>query len=295
MVDVANFTLSYTGRRADHQEIDFYDVSEALVGFQRYLALTTHLLVNGEIITQAPALKNARIYALPPEEGSWKITAAIMIAAGTAMYNIGTADKDTPIGHFARSVYAYVIQESVGVDPDYDKTIGQQIKEEKKKNPNFPDLPQSKLDALIEKCHSGIARMHRPIVASKTAKEASIRYDDGNGNVIETGSLGRDTYEYMSFDLKENGETLVIGRVTSYNIHTYKGRIYLPEEKRPVPFILVDYARTPDNIGQITSSLSVSAQDIKNDARDLKCFVVKVRSRTSRLKSMFITRVLSPK
>jgi hypothetical protein len=69
--------LSYIGAEADEHELDFYDASVALIGFQRSLAITTHLILNGEVITQAPALKGARILALPPEEGSWKIKAAV--------------------------------------------------------------------------------------------------------------------------------------------------------------------------------------------------------------------------
>jgi len=88
--------FSFSGSRADQNEIDFYDVSQALVGFERSLALTTHLILNGKIITHAPALKGAEIFALPPAEGSWKLSAAILVAA-TGVYHLGTAPKDTPI------------------------------------------------------------------------------------------------------------------------------------------------------------------------------------------------------
>ena len=50
---MATFTLSYVGSEASHAEIDFYDVARAMLGFQRSLALTVHLVQNGEIITQA--------------------------------------------------------------------------------------------------------------------------------------------------------------------------------------------------------------------------------------------------
>lgn len=72
------FTLSYEGEEADDHAIDFYDVSQALVGFERSLALTTHLVINGTIITQAPALHGARIIAIPAETGSWKQTAVVV-------------------------------------------------------------------------------------------------------------------------------------------------------------------------------------------------------------------------
>ncbi|GEM_PF-3603819 len=54
-------TLSFDGASADDNVLDLYDGAQALVGFQRSLAITTHLIVNGEVITQAPSLKNAQI------------------------------------------------------------------------------------------------------------------------------------------------------------------------------------------------------------------------------------------
>jgi len=67
------FTLSYEGGLARRRQIDFYDAAYALIGFQRSLAITTHFVINGTVITQAPSLKGAQILALPPEEGSWRL------------------------------------------------------------------------------------------------------------------------------------------------------------------------------------------------------------------------------
>ena len=71
------FTLSFEGNDADNYQLDFYDAAQAMIGFQRSLAITSHLVLNGEVITQAPSLKGARIIAVPPEEGSWKILALL--------------------------------------------------------------------------------------------------------------------------------------------------------------------------------------------------------------------------
>jgi hypothetical protein len=88
MEELLELTLAYAGSEADNSEIDLYDVAQALIGFQRSLALTTHLVLNDEIITQAPFLKGARILAAPPEEGSWKITALVMgLATGLSSRN----------------------------------------------------------------------------------------------------------------------------------------------------------------------------------------------------------------
>src|SRR5262249_25439480 len=80
-----DITLSLSVRDGDKNEINFYEVSQALIGFEQSLALTTHLIVNGEIITQAPALKGAAIVAFPPADGSWKLSAAILVTAATGL------------------------------------------------------------------------------------------------------------------------------------------------------------------------------------------------------------------
>jgi hypothetical protein len=145
MAAVIPFELSFSGRLAEHQEIDFYDVAEALKGFQRSLALTTHLVLNGEVITQAPSLEGARILLLALEPGSWKATAVVMVGLTTALYQLGTAPKDTPLGNLVSSAYDYVISETLGFHVDYDKTLGQQY-EELKRERDVKQLPQGKFD-----------------------------------------------------------------------------------------------------------------------------------------------------
>ena len=89
MQPVVKFCLSYKGNESDSQQIDLYDVSQALIGFQRSIALTTHLVINGEIITQAPALKGARILAAPAKEGSWEIEATLLVGGAISAIFLG--------------------------------------------------------------------------------------------------------------------------------------------------------------------------------------------------------------
>src|SRR3954454_24922820 len=102
------FTIAYSGNVADQNQIDFYDIAQALVGFQRTIALTTHLVLNEEIIVQAPSLRGAHILTFPSEEGSWKTTAAVVGSILTSTYFLGTAPHDTPIGNIISSAYDYL-------------------------------------------------------------------------------------------------------------------------------------------------------------------------------------------
>jgi hypothetical protein len=288
-MSAVEFTLSFAGSRAELNQIDFYDVSQALVGFQRSLALTTHLIVNGKIITQAPALKGAQIVAIPPVAGSWKLPAVVLIGA-TAVYNIGTAPKDTPIGHLVRSGYDYVISEALGFHVDYDKSLGQQYEEMKKKL-SSKEQSQARFDSLIEKCENSIREMHRPIIKSETASEARLVANLGEFELPIGPPLNRETYEYITFTDRRETPEQFIGKITSYNVNTFKGRVYVSTEGRPIPFELSESARGFGSISAITASLSANAHRRLEGQGEIVFTAFRNVSRTGRLKFLYITEV----
>jgi hypothetical protein len=287
------FTLSFEGETSDLHLIDFYDVSQALIGFQRSLALTTHLVLNGEIITQSPALKGANIYALPPKEGSWEIVGLVLAGAGTAAYKLGTTPKNTPLGHLIFSVYDYVLKATLGIDVDYDKSIGR-LYEDRKKNvvTEFPKIDEYQLDALIEKSSSAIAEIHRPIYKTHSAQIATISGNYGDGRQLVGGILDQETYEYIYEEFLAEAAEVINGRVSSYNSNTYKGRIYVAGEGRPVPFELAENCRLDRLVQIIVASLSVNAiRDYDNRWSIVYCRVFAISSRSGRLKSYKIVEV----
>ncbi|MCG8694782.1 MAG: hypothetical protein MI806_26535 [Minwuiales bacterium] len=283
------FTLSYSGALADDQEIDLYDVGQALIGFQRSLALTTHLILNNKIITQAPSLKGARVIALPPEDGSWRFTAAIVSLVG-GVYALGTAPKDTPVGHLIRSAYDYVVSETLGFHVDYDKTLGQQYEELKKRNPDIQSLPQWRFDSLTEKCEAAIKDMHRPIVWSKTATKAEIISRVGSDEHPFEHPLDQETFEYIHVTQMSETAFEFVGRVSSYNINTFKGRLYIEDERRPIPFELAPSARDVRGIACVTESLSANAQTRFRDDGNIRIVAFPSTSKSGRLKSLLIVK-----
>ncbi len=294
-IDVS-FTLSFSGNSADDYEIDFYDVAQALLGFQRSLAITTHLVLNNQVITQAPAVRNARIIATPPEIGSWKTLAKVSIV-GTALYTLGTSPKDTPIGHMVSSAYDYVISETMGFHVDYDKTLGQQFEEYNRKNDKvIKPVEKQQLDSAIEKCEPAIKEMHRPIVQSKTAERATLLATIDTKEIPFEHPLNQQSYDHISYTERSDELFEIAGRVSSYNINTFKGRIFVFTEQRPIPFVLLDKAKSPSHIAKITESLTMNAQDrfiLSNDDMELGigdiCLIAyKNVSRTGILKSLHV-------
>ena len=289
------FTLCFEGNDADDHEIDLYDAAQAMIGFQRSLAITTHLVLNGEVITQAPSLKNARILATPPEEGSWKVM-AVIAGLGAGGYNLATAPKDTPLGHLVYSAYDYVISETMGVHVDYEKSLGQQYEELKaKEGNNLPIIVQSQLDSVVEKCEYAIQEMHRPIVKSESATKGRIIAHVGQKEKPFEYPLTYESYNYIAHTEQTNDLEEITGRVSSYNINTFKGRIFIPEIRRPVPFILADSARSSHCIENVTQSLTANARDrfgIGHNTGDITCKAYRNISRSGRLKGFYIVEIL---
>lgn len=286
------FELSYDGSASKNNDIDLYDVSQALVGFQRSLAITTHLILNGEIITQAPALKGAAIYAFPPEEGSWKINAGVLIL-GTALYNVGTLPNNTPLGHLVYSAYDYVISESLGFHVDYNKSLGQLYEDNKKKNIKLPMVKESQLDSAIEKCSSAITEIHRPIYKTKTADTARISsYIDGEKKPLNP-IFSFETFQYIIEEFIKDEVEVIRGFISSYNSNTFKGRIYVPEEKRPISFVLSEGARGENSIQLIVDSLKANAlRGFNVEEIPIHFQVQKVTTKTGNLKKYKVLSVL---
>ena len=274
------FTLTFDGALAAQNKLDFYDASQAVVGFQRTLALTAHLVINGEIITQAPALKNARVIVQPPEEGSWKIAAIVM----AGVYSVATAPKETPVGHLLYSAYDYLVSENLGFHVDYDKPLGQSLNEIRESNPSLNPPEQNKLDALSEKCEGALIGMHRPIVQSRTAERASIASSMGTFEDIIAGPLTETTYDYIKEKIEADESEVVEGFVSSYNANTFRGRFFDPAQQRPISFEMNEKIRTQLRIELLVNSLAANATHDKD--RDFGRIFFRVRRITSKQGSL---------
>jgi hypothetical protein len=273
MLDI---TLIYKGGLSDNSEIDLYDVSRALLGFQRSLALSAHLVLNGEIITQAPSLKGVQILSTTPVKGSWEITATVI----AGIFAAGTAPKDTPFGHLIYSVYDYIVHEITGHHVDFNKSIGQLVKGRQEASA----LTEAKLDSLIEKTENAVIDMHRPIIGSKTAKEANLVARLGRKSLSVGRGLDALTYQYAAYTRETEGAIVIRGMISSYNTNTFKGRIFVFDEGRPISFELDENARSSTILALITDSLRMSALQRFLSSGSVELLVKRHESSTGRLK-----------
>lgn len=282
------FTLSYGGEDSDFHRIDLYDVSQALIGFQRSLALTTHLLINDEIITQSPALKGASIYALPSEPGSWKLTA--LISAG--LFSLGSAQSNSPVGHVLFSLYDYVISQSLGFHVDYNKSLAASYEEAAKLRIPLPKVEEHQADALIEKCSKAIIDMHRPIVKSETAAHCEITGGSPGRERPLQVKLTAATFEFIHETIRDRIPNVFEGRISSYNSNTFKGRIFVGALGRPIAFELEPHARSNRIVQLITTSLFHSAlKQYQEPGCTIHLVAFENKSKSGTLKSLTVSKV----
>ena len=296
---MTEFELSYTGNMTDSHKIDFYDVTQALWGFERTISLTTNLLINGKVATQSPQVKGFKLFAEVPEAGSWKFKTVMVV--GTSIGALGMAPSDTAFGWLTKSAIDYVVSESLGFNPNFEDSLGVQIKEFRKGQTDVQihnELTQERFDSLLEKTESGLRALHRPIVFSNSAEVAQISCKIGSSTKPLENYFSEDTYEYVSKTIRSEDFSKFSGLISSYNSNTFKGRLYLPEDNRTIPFELAETTRMPKAIVMIVNSLRNNAtarsQGANHRSPDICLLGAKNESTNGRLKGLYVVEVSSP-
>lgn len=204
--------------------IDLYDLSTALYGLHRSLAITTHFVIHNEIITKAPYAKDLKILTKPAKSGSYEIVGMVLVA-GAAIYKFGTAPRDTPIGHIAATVYEWAVAICTGKTVDYSTTpIAAKLKK--------MEIETRKIESLAQKIEPSVLSMHRPIL-TQSAETSQLAIGSANNIIFDSQSL--DLTKKLTID---TDPLQFEGRVAGYNPNTRSGMIYSTAEKRAIPFEL---------------------------------------------------------
>lgn len=60
MNKIIEFEVSYNGLDTDNHQIDLYDISRAMMGFHRSLAITSQMMLHNKLIQKSTALKKCK-------------------------------------------------------------------------------------------------------------------------------------------------------------------------------------------------------------------------------------------
>lgn len=177
---------------------------------------------------------------------------------------------------------------------DYEQSLGQLYEEHNENEIEPPRIEQHQLDSLVKKCFTAITEIHRPIFKNQSATKANISSSITNRNKDIGPEFNIETYQYIREEFVSEDPEIIQGRVSSYNNNTFKGRIYVAAEGRPIAFELAENCRSNQVIQLIVASLSVNAiKDLDSEWSAINCMVFKNTSRSGHLKSYSIFQVSS--
>jgi hypothetical protein len=283
--------LTYEGAETEQNLISLYDLSRSLLGFERSLALTTHFVLHNEVITQVTSLRGARILCATPKPGSYKIPAYI-VALGTAVNSLGTLEANNPIGHVVFSVYSMVIQEAMGQKVDYDKSLHEIYEKGIKEGTDGFLMPKkSQIESLVEKVEPAVLDMHRPMVSSGTAEHLSISDIETTKNRTNPLIFDRASYDSLRFKKRADDIITIVGKVSSFNMNTFNGRLYSSADQRPISFFLSHAARTDQGVQLVGQSLANNIKNPSSDDAFLQFDVIQTHSRTGRATRFLVIKV----
>jgi len=135
--------------------------------------------------------------------------------------------------------------------------------------------------------------MHRPVAFSQTADRGQLSYLDIHEKAPIGPPITIDTWDYIDVTSKSDDYVILEGWVSSYNINTFKGRVYLSAYGRPIPFILADDIRSARKIAMITTSLNANARERLGDDGRRFIQAYTFTSSTGKIKSILIVDVMS--
>ena len=187
------------------------------------------------------------------------------------------------------SVYDYVLQRTMGVKVDYDKTIGELIEDKRSEEAKL--LSADRLDDLAEKCETAIKEMHRPIVQSGTAESAKFSIVRNSKIVPLQTELSKETFEALDFERRTTTTKTFEGMVSSYNVNTKTGRLYIKELARTVSFKIADSLTSRNISRRLARNMELLAAG--DGYSPLKFEAYQNQSRNGRLRWLLVVNIQS--
>jgi len=168
--------------------------------------------------------------------------------------------NNTVLGHLVYSIYDIVISQSLGFHVDYSEPLLKTYENQQLEDMGVKVPTESQIDSLIEKVQPAIKELHRPIYKNETASRATITAHYGHAEEELTHEFNIQTYEYIKQTVLSNEAKVYAGVISSYNINTFKGRIFLFSNNRPITFELSRDFRNSTSINLIVDSMPENAR-----------------------------------
>ncbi|MBB2205917.1 DUF7946 domain-containing protein [Gluconacetobacter takamatsuzukensis] len=265
------FVFKYNPEKKSHL-LNAYDAATALYGISRSISIITHYAINGTIIKQAPAIRNAEVFVQPPNAGSFEFIVPIVQLApdpstklGTIIYGVGAS-------------YIYDLTKLI-----FARLSGKSEKSSSETIQNLQRTKSNEIDAVSDSIEEDIVRIQRPIINNV----CNINIYGGGDNII---NLDIGTYEYSRTKIISSTVEQFFGHVTSFNSSSGKGRFWVENENRTIGFSVHKEreALSKHEKGYLSSSLDAWVRSLQGE---LILVGFPLRSKQGLLKHIFVTQI----
>ena len=202
-----NFTIKYTGGKADESLLDLYDAAASMHGLAKALGITAHALVNdGAVRHRVDSIPNVNFYLHPPKKGSF-IELVTIVFEDPAVQALGSSVLVAAFWDFVNFTW----RQATGRAADLTESSTKKIVAE---NEFFTQEIENALERPLQ-------LLHRPIQSDR-----NIEIEIKRPRVGTVVKFDRDTYDYVSSQNEPEALEDVLGNVTKYNNLSGIGRFY---------------------------------------------------------------------
>lgn len=212
-----NFTIRYTGGKADESLLDLYDAAASMQGFAKALGITSYALINdGAIRHRADSIPNVKFYLHPPKKGSF-IELVTVVFEDPAVLAIGSSVIVAAFWDFVNFTW----RQATGRPAELTETTTRRIVANN-------ELLAQEIEHALE---NPLQLIHRPI-----QNDRNIEIEIKRPRVGTVLKFNRETFDYVSSQSDPEELVNVLGNVTKYNNLSGIGRFYDDAQGRTVSF-----------------------------------------------------------
>ncbi len=214
------FRAKFEGLDADDNRLEAYPAAQSMEGLTWALSLTLHYGVTGELRSRGDLSRSARVYVSPAKRGSYFQDIVVVVQENPFLAGIVGGYAVNTLTPYINGLIGYTFNQTVGAAKVIPRGAAKYIRR----------LNGDDLDDLSIRIEPPLTRAHAAI--GKTAE--TLTFKSRRTPLVLMNTV---TKSYLEAQLMDEYD-MIDTNVTSFNLLTGNGRLYMPEEDGTVPFSL---------------------------------------------------------